>query len=130
MKCRYRIISRLIFIKVLWELFYFNIPIKVSSRLHLFIVYYSSLSFFFAILFFHLFSPLPLYSIHELDSLFPISHLETWTVFCQTSTIKPIFLVILMACFCHLASILTNINDILKGRYSITLLPSSHCWLT
>ena len=50
--------------------------------------------------------------------------------FCQASTIKLVLWLILMAYFCYLASALTNINDILKDKYSVTSLLSSHCWLT
>ena len=129
-KWRCRIIDKLISIKVLWELFYSNTPIKVNSRLYLFIIYHLFSSSFLVILLCRPSLPSPLCSIYGWGSFSPNSYLKAWIVFCQASTIKPVLWLILMVCFCYLVNTLTNTNDILKSRSSVTPLLSSHCWLT
>ena len=104
-ECMYRTISKLISIKVLWELFYPN----TWSRWTLNIIH-SSYIFFPC----HLFLPSPSCSIYGLDTFFPILYLKAWTVIRQVSAIELVFWLILTACLCHLA--LANTDDILKGR--------------
>ena len=131
MKFRYRIINRLISIKVLQKLSYFNIPIKYRLQIS-FIILLNSCYYFYT--FFSL-------CFYELSCLLPISYLGfqwSFAVLNHSRSVLDIYIYqvqlscvtcqdfyyltntlantnsLLVSNFGHLASILININDMLK----------------
>ena len=126
MKYRYRIIGKLIFIKVLWKLFHPNTPIKSKLWTSLIIILYTSTFFIIIFMIF-----LSIYQVVFCQSLI-------WGLgqsFAKTFTIEPVTLANLLMYFCHWASTLASLMICLKDKFlsdlcyqASTLANLMTCW--